>query len=224
MNLFLKSLGNLEWLLCAVIIAVSTLMLIVAVRSRSVSLTKEQKRRETTWVLLGSLTAFVLMSGGIIWQQAGTASPTRAHLEPTLTLIPSPLPSPTPTPSPQPSPTPTPTLARSITTVVTTFCQAITAHDYQTAWQQYGVQLQQAHPQRETFAAWRKFAHCSIPDQSADPSAWTIFTLTLLDGQTDNRRIGDVDYRATMSIESNTWKIAKVCQIMSEGCFAISWG
>src|SRR5438552_18449051 len=98
MNQFLNSLGDFAWLIGTVIIVGSTLMVLVAVRSRSASLTEEQKRRETRWVLLGSLIAFVLMSGGIVWQHAGTTPPKLAHLESTLIVTPSPRPNPSPTP------------------------------------------------------------------------------------------------------------------------------
>src|SRR5216683_1467627 len=93
------------------------------------------------------------------------------------------------------------------------------------AWNQYAHSLQQTHPQPETFAAWRKFTRCTIPDQSGDPSALTVLTLTFAHGYTDRfGRSEDVDYRFTMGVEDVTWKITGVCDILSEGCFAVSWG
>ena len=44
-------------------------------------------------------------------------------------------------------------------------------------------------------------------------------------GDTDRfGRSGDVDYRFTMGVEDKAWKITGVCDILSEGCFAVSWG
>ncbi len=226
MKTILDSMGDPRLPVGAGTIVFTSLMLVLVVRSADVRLTDIQKYRATRIVIGIGLSALLFLCGGVTLSHVPKASPltvthqalTSARHAGEPTARPSPEPSPTPTPSP------TPQLTRSITQVLTTFCDALTSRDYQTAWQQYARRLQQAHSQRETFAVWRKFAHCSIPDQSADPSAWTILTLTLLDGQTDNRRIGDVDYRLTMTVESNVWKIAKVCQIMSEGCFPISWG
>ena len=112
-----------------------------------------------------------------------------------------------------------------MTQVLTTFCDAITTQDYQTAWNQYASSLQHTHPQPETFAAWRMYIRCAIPDQSADPSALTILTLTLANGYTDRiGRTGDINYRFTMSVEQHAWKITKVCEIIAEGCYDVSWG
>jgi hypothetical protein len=36
--------------------------------------------------------------------------------------------------------------------------------------------------------------------------------------------VGDVDYRFTMGVEDKVWKITGVCDILSEGCFAVNWG
>src|SRR6266700_452052 len=221
MNIIRESLQDPVWRIGVGTLVIVTLFLIVAVRTRHIHISPQQKHRETVWLLLGSFTVVVLISSGVVWQHASTAPLSGTPQMSPLPSTPTPFPSPTPTPSPEPSPTPSPSLARSITQVLTTFCEALDAKKYQTAWQQYSSQLQQAHPQAETFAAWRKFAHCRIPDQSADPSAWTILTLTLVDGQTEKGRIGDVEYRLTMRAQSNAWKITEVCQIMSEGCFAI---
>jgi len=136
-----------------------------------------------------------------------------------------PPPSPTSTPTSIPTPTPTPRLAHSITQTLTTFCDAITTRDYQIAWNLYARALQHTHPQPETFAAWRTLTNCTIPDQSGDPSALTILTLTFATGYTDRfGRGGDFDYRFTMGVEDQAWKITGVCDIMSEGCFEVSWG
>ena len=59
----------------------------------------------------------------------------------------------------------------------------------------------------------------------SDPSALTILTLTFATGYTDRfGRSGDVDSRLTMGVEDTAWKITGICDILSEGCFAVSWG
>jgi len=113
----------------------------------------------------------------------------------------------------------------SITQVLVTFCEAINHQDYQTAWNEYARSLQHKHPKPDVVAAWRRFIRCSIPDQSADPSALDTLTLTLGSGYTDRfGRSGDINYRFTMEIEQQAWRITGVCEIYSEGCFDITWG
>lgn len=112
-----------------------------------------------------------------------------------------------------------------MTLALTTFCDAITTQDEQTAWNQYARALQPRHQQPETFAAWRKFTRCTIPDQSGDPSAPTVLTLTFAHGDTDRFGCsGDIDDRYTMGVQDRAWKMTCVCDILSEGCFAVSWG
>ncbi len=226
MNILLNTLGDPIWQVLALVITLAAPALIVAVRTRDVHATAQQKRRDTLTILRGWLATFLLMSGVAVALHLPDAAPQR-----TSSTAPSPVPtmvvtpSPTSTPTSIPTPTSTPRLAHSITQVLTTFCDAITTQDYQTAWNQYARSLQQTHPQPETFAAWRKFTRCSIPDQSGDPSALTILTLTFATGYTDRfGRSGDVDYRLTMGVEDQAWKITGVCDILSEGCFAVSWG
>ena len=49
--------------------------------------------------------------------------------------------------------------------------------------------------------------------------------LTFASGSTDRfGRSGDVSYRLTMGVEDQAWKITGACDILSEGCFAFSWG
>jgi len=226
MKTIVDSMSDPLWLIGAGTIVLASLMLVLVVRSADVRLTDTQKYRATRIVIGIGLSALLFLCGGVTLSHVPKASslPVTHHAPPSARYVGEPTTEPTTLPQPSPTPSPTPHLARSITQVVTTFCAALASRDYQTAWQQYSRQLQQAHPQLETFAAWRKFARCSIPDQSADPSAWTILTLTLVDGQSDHGRIGDVDYRATMTAQNQAWKIAAVCQIVSEGCFPISWG
>src|SRR6266852_6400393 len=109
--------------------------------------------------------------------------------------------------------------------VLVTFCAAINHQDYQTAWNEYARSLQHKHPKPDVVAAWRRFIRCSIPDQSADPSALDTLTLTLGSGYTDRfGRSGDINYRFTTGIEQQAWRITGVCEIYSEGCFDITWG
>ena len=226
MNLLLNTLGDPIWQVLALVITLAAPVLIVAVRTRDMHATAQQKRRDTLTILRVWLATFLLMSGVALALHLPDAAP-----QSTSSIVPPPVPTMAPTPSPTsaptsiPTPTPTPRLARSITQVLTTFCDAVTTQDYQTAWNQYARSLQHTHPQAETFAAWRKFTRCIIPDQSGDPSALTVLTLTFAPGSTDRfRRSGDVDYRLTMGVQDQAWKITGVCDILSEGCFAVSWG
>ncbi len=225
MNIILESVSDPIWLVGGGTIALASLILILVVRSADVRLADTQKQRATRIVMGIALAAVLCLCGGVFLVHVKRASsPETPHRELASSLKRASTLTPTVAPEPAVTPSPTPRFARSITQAVTTFCDALTSKDYQTAWQQYSSQLQQAHPQPETFTAWRKFTRCRIPDQSADPSAWTVIDLTLMDGQTDHGRIGDVDYRTTMTAQNSAWKIAAVCQIMSEGCFPISWG
>jgi hypothetical protein len=226
MNILLNTLGDPTWQVLALVIALAAPVLIVVVRTRDMHASEQQKRRETLTMLWVWLATFLLMSGVMVALHLSDAAPQR-----TSSTAPSPIPtmapppSPTSTPTSIPTPTPTPRLAHSMTQVLTTFCDAIATSDYQTAWNQYARSLQRTHPQPETFAAWRTLTHCTIPDQSGDPSALTILTLTFATGYTDRfGRGGDVDYRFTMGEQGQAWKITGVCDIMSEGCFAVSWG
>jgi len=226
MNILLNTLGDLTWQVLALVITLTVPVLIVVVCTRDMHASEQQKRRDTLIMLWVWLATFLLMSGVLVALHLPDAAPqgtssTAPSPVPTMALPPSP----TSTPTSIPTPTPTPRLAHSITQVLTTFCDAITTGDYQTAWKLYARSLQHTHPQPETFAAWRTLTNCTIPDQSGDPSALTILTLTFATGYTDRfGRGGDVDYRFTMGVEDQVWKITSVCDIMSEGCFAVSWG
>jgi len=226
MNILLNTLGDPIWQVLALVITLAAPVLNVAVRTRNVHASEQQKRRDTLIILRVWLATLLLMSGVAVALHLPDAVPQRtSSTAPPPVPTPSPIPSLTSTPTSIPTPTPTPRLARSITQVLTTFCDAITTQDYQTAWNQYAHSLQHTHPQPETFAAWRKFTRCTIPDQSGDPSALTVLTLTFAHGDTDRfGRSGDVDYRFTMGVEDKAWKITGVCDILSEGCFAVSWG
>ena len=226
MNILLNTLGDPTWQVLALVITLAVPVLIVVVRTRDMHASEQQKRRDTLIMLWVWLATFLLMSGVLVALHLPDAAPQR-----TSGTAPSPIPTMAPppssasTPTSIPTPTATPRLAHSITQVLTTFCDAITTRDYQIAWNLYARALQHTHPQPETFAAWRTLTNCTMPDQSGDPSALTILTLTFATGYTDRfGRGGDVDYRFTMGVEDQAWKITGVCDIMSEGCFAVSWG
>ena len=208
MNILLNTLSDPVWQVLALVITLAAPVLIVAVRTRDVHASEQQKRRDTLTILRVWLATLLLMSGVAVALHLPDAAQQRtSSTAPPPVPTPSPIPSPTSTPTSIPTPTPTPRL------------------DYQTAWNQYANSLQHTHPQPETFAAWRKFTRCIIPDQSGDPSALSVLTLTFANGYTDRfRRSGDVDYRLTMGVEDQAWKITGVCDILSEGCFAVSWG
>ena len=221
MNPLLETLRDPLWQVLGAIIVLVAPFLVIAVRTRDVRASEQQKRRETRGVLLVCLAVLLVMSGWVASGHLPSAAPRRVS---TL-LTPVPTPTSAPLSTPTPAPTLTPRLARSITQVLVTFCEAINHQDYQTAWNEYARSLQHKHPQRNVVAAWRRFIRCGIPDQSADPSALDTLTLTLGSGYTDQfGRSGDINYRFTMGIEQQAWKITGVCEIYSEGCFDITWG
>jgi hypothetical protein len=125
----------------------------------------------------------------------------------------------------EPSPTPTPHLARSITQVLTAFCQAISARDYPAAWGLYATSLQHRHTYTAVAASWRHYTACRIPDQAYDPDAIALLTLTLAPGAKDQFGFtGDTDERFTMGIQAQAWRITAVCHIIAEGCYPLVWG
>jgi hypothetical protein len=226
MMVLLETRRDPVWQILAAVIVVAAPLLVVALRTGDVFASAQQMRRRTRLVLVVCLAAFVVMSGGEVllhMQQApalqtGTASPAAALTSPATTA-----PGLTPAASLGPAPTPTPRLARSITQVLLTFCDALNRRDYQTAWQQYATVLQHRRPEADVVAAWQRVTRCRVPEQSADPAAWTVLTLTLAPGVTDQiGRGGDIDYRFTMGVEDNRWKITGICDIIAEGCFPTS--
>jgi hypothetical protein len=222
-------------IICGIIIAAGTVMTILALRTRSVFTPEQQKLRETCWVLLGGLVIYLLINGWVMLTPSRAPLRITRHLEtnvspiatPTLfaTQVVTPTQAPSPTATVAPSPTPTPVLSRSITQVLTSFCDAITSREYQTAWNQYALSLQQRHSQTEVIAVWRHFTRCHFPDQDGDPSAWTLLTISMENGYVDQYGFVDqASYRFTMTVENDAWKVAKVCHHIAEGCYEISWG
>lgn len=138
MNPLLATFGDPIWQVLALVITLAAPVLIVAVRTRDVHASEQQKRRDTLIMLGVWLVTFLLMSGVAVALHLPDAAPQRTSSTappPVPTTVPPP--SPTSTPTSIPTPTATPRLARSITQVLTTFCDAITTQDYQTAWKQY---------------------------------------------------------------------------------------
>ena len=228
MTILLETLGDPIWQALTIALVLATLLLLMVVRTRDAHLSAARKRLESRLVLVVSLVVFVLISGGEILLHSQQVSSSQADNRPATTMpktVPQASPTLTSIPSPSPTPTATPRLARSITAVLTTFCDALAHRDYQRAWLQYTRSLQHTHPEAQVIAAWERYIRCSMPEQSGDPAAWTILTLTLAPGSTDRfGRSGDIDYRFTMSDQDNVWTISGICTIMSEGCFAIDWG
>ena len=228
MNILLETLGDPIWQALALALVLVALLMLMVVRTRDARLSAARKRQESRLVLVVCLVVFVFMSVGDILLHSQHALPPQDASRASTTMpttVPQASPTLTTVPSPSPTPTATPRLARSITAVLTTFCNALTHRDYQTAWLQYALSLQRTHPEAQTIAAWEKYTRCYMPDQSGDPAAWTILTLTLAPGHTDRfGRSGDIDYRFTMSDQDNVWTISGICTIMSEGCFSIDWG
>ena len=136
-----------------------------------------------------------------------------------------PTPTPTDTPTEEPLPTPTPHLSRSITQVLTTFCQDITQRLYSAAWNVYATSLQRQHTYAEVHASWSHYVSCGIASQAGDPDAISILIFTLAPGQTDQYDFtGDTFLQFTMGIEAQAWKITAACHQIAEGCFPLVWG
>ncbi|GAC1349234.1 MAG: hypothetical protein NVSMB27_20430 [Ktedonobacteraceae bacterium] len=125
----------------ALVIMLGAPVLIVTAHTRDVHASEQQKRRDTLIILRVWLATLLLMSAVAVTLHLPDAAP---H-----------------TPTSIPTSTPTPRLARSITQVLTTFCDAINTQNYQTAWNQYTNSLQHTHSEPETFAARRKFTRCT---------------------------------------------------------------
>jgi hypothetical protein len=132
MNIFLNTLGDPIWQVLTLVITLAALVLIVAVRTHDMHASEQQKRRDTRAILRVWLATFLLMSGVALALHLSDNAPQR-----TSSTAPVPTPSaahaPASTPTSIPTPTPTPQLAHSITQILTTFCDAITSQDYQTA-------------------------------------------------------------------------------------------
>lgn len=132
---------------------------------------------------------------------------------------------PTVEPTLEPSPTPTPHLSRSITQVLTTFCNEITARNYQAAWSLYAQRLQRRHSRAAVFAAWSHYQGCSVADQAGDPDAIAVLVFTLAPGIKDQYGFsGDTYIHFTMGIEAQAWKITAGCRQIAEGCYSLVWG
>src|SRR6266699_3449465 len=125
MNLLLNTLGDPIWQVLALVITLAAPVLIVAVRTRDVHSTAQQKRRDTLTILRVWLAVFLLMSGVAVALHLPDAAPqmTRSTALPPIPTL-SPTPAPTSRPTSIPTPTSTPRLAHSITQVLTTFCDA----------------------------------------------------------------------------------------------------
>src|SRR5690348_16206161 len=137
MTILLETLGDPIWQALTIALVLASLLLLMVVRTRDAQLSEARKRLESRVVLVVCLVVFVFMSAGDILLHSQQDSPLQAASSTTVTM-PTTVPQASLTlmrvPPPSPTPTATPRLARSITAVLTTFCNAITQRDYQTAW------------------------------------------------------------------------------------------
>lgn len=203
-------------------IVIGTIAVLLALRSQ-VENHPVGVARGTRAVLVLAVLGVLLVSGWSGWNtlrgqnDSVPPSPTSRSLSPT--------PTPTATPTEEPSPTPTPSLSRSITQVLTAFCQDITAMRYASAWNVYATSLQRQHTYTAVRTAWSHYNACSVASQAGDPDAISILIFTLAPGQSDQYDFtGDTFIQFTMGIENQTWKITAACHQIAEGCYAIVWG
>ncbi len=206
------------WLIGMPVVVLVTIVVLLLVRTQ-VNTHPEAVARGTRLILLSGVVGVVLLSGWTGWQ-ALSQQPRAVSVSASLAES-----HPVARPTSAPTPAPSPRVSGTMTQAVTTFCQAISARDYQRAWNRYSVRLQRLHPRTAVVAAWSRYQQCSIPDQGGDPDAMTILTLTLVPGMTDQfERTGDTNERLTMEVEAQAWKITGVCSLLAEGCFPVPWG
>src|SRR5207247_9895155 len=109
MNILLNTLSDPVWQVLALVITLAAPVLIVAVRTRDVHASEQQKRRDTLTILRVWLAAFLLMSGVAVALHLPDGAPQRTSstaLPPIPTLSPTPAPTSSPTSLPTPTSTP----------------------------------------------------------------------------------------------------------------------
>lgn len=137
-------------------IVVGTIAVLLALRSQ-VGKHPVVVARGTRMVLTPGVCGVLLVSGWSGWHALPAQEPRgTAPLSPSSSPVTTASPSTVPTP--ERSPTPTPHLARSITQVLTTFCQAISARDYPAAWSLYATSLQRRHAYTAVVASCKEIS------------------------------------------------------------------
>jgi hypothetical protein len=206
------------------IIALTALMLILALRSSEVHLSSSQKQRGTRLVGAGARCCVLILSGGILRFHATSASSRQAGTPEVLLSRPSPLPTPSPQPRPTPSPTPFPVLTPSTAQVLTTWCAGISRQDTATVWQQYSQMLQQlllANKAQTAQAPYqRKIVHCTVNDLN-ERSAIGDLMLTTVNGNGSGDGV-ERHYQLTLSVENGTWKITVISYCIADGCLDVT--
>ncbi len=204
------------------IIVLATPMLILALRSSEIHLTRQQQHRGTLLVLVSALCCILVLSGGILWFHTTPASsrPVGASEEhrsqPSLSI--------TPDPSPRPTPTPFPVLTPSTVQVLTTWCAAINRQDSATVWQQYAKTLQRqllANKAQIAQAQYqRKIVHCTVNDLN-ERSAVGYLLLITVDGNGNGDGM-ERPYQLTLSVENHAWKITVISSCISDACLDVT--
>ena len=217
MNILLNTLGDPIWQVLAFILTLTAPVLIVAVRTRDVHASEHEMRRDTLTILRVWLVTFLLMSGVAVALHMPDAA-----LQRTSNTAASPVPtrsstsSPTFMPTSISTPIPTPRLARSMTQVLTTFCDAINRHDLNTAWGQYAKALQKERAVPPPPSTRITIVHCSV-DQMSDASTTGYLLLKTVgpNGYTDDY---ERDFQFTLSVEDGAWKIVQIARCLADGC------
>jgi hypothetical protein len=217
MNPLLATLGDPIWQVLALVITLAAPVLIVAVRTRDAHASEQQKRRDTLAILRVWLVTLLLMSGIALALHLPDATPQRtSRTAPPPPSTMAPTPTPTSTPTSIPTPTPTPRLARSITQVLTTFCDAINQHDLKTAWAQYTKALQKEQAVPPPPPTRITIVHCRV-DQVSETSATGYLLLKTVGpfGYTDDY---ERPFQFTLRVEERAWKIAQIARCLADGC------
>src|SRR5712691_1177863 len=146
MSVFLATLGDPIWQIGGGILLLLALVLLLALRSPEMHLSPWHQWLWTRIMLLVCFSLFLVLSAGVVLFHGATAAssvgptgsqPASATASPHGGLSPSPTSIPSPTLLPSPSPTLFPQLTPGPGQVLTTFCDAITQRDLNTAWAQY---------------------------------------------------------------------------------------
>jgi len=223
MNLLLETLSDAIWQALTIALVLAALLMLMVVRTRDAHLSAARKRLESRLVLVVCLVVFVLMSDGEILFHSQQALPPQVSSR-AATTIPTTVPQASPTltsvPSPSPTPTATPRLARSITAVLTTFCNAIDQHDLNGAWGQYATRLQKERTESPPPHGWFKIVECSIGEVS-DTSATGLLQLQTIEpaGYADGV---ERPFQFTLDVEDGAWKISQIARCFSDGCLDVT--
>jgi len=217
MNALLATLGDPVWQIGGGIILLATLVLILTLRSPEVHLAPQRQWFLTRLMLLLCISCFLMLSAGeLLFRGTNAASTTEPLVRQPTSATTLPHGELSPTSVPSPSPTPFPTLTPSPAQVLTTFCDAISQHDLNTAWGQYTKTLQQKRVTPPSFLVRITIVHCRVAQVSDTSATGYLYLKTVgpngyIDGY---ERL----FQFTLRVEEREWKIAQTARCLADGC------